>query len=177
MAFRGSVNGDHVPWRLEGPQNIGGRINCIALNQQNQNSIYVGNAAGGIFKTTNGGNDWVPISDDFDYLPIGAIAINPSDTNILYAGTGDPNISGLPHIGNGVYKSVDGGANWTHQGLSNQRIISRLLIDYDHPDTIYAATMGNPFERDSLRGLYKSVDGGKRGRNRCSFLHKLVLPI
>lgn len=154
--FPGS-NGD---WVLEGPLNINGRVNCIEVHPQNSQVFFIGSASGGIYKTSDGGNSWVPVFRDFPYLAVGDIAINPQDPQIIYAGTGDPNISGYPFIGAGIFKSSDGGNNWTYSGLANTFITSRICINPKHPDTLYAATMGLPFVRDNNRGLYKSTDGG-----------------
>lgn len=147
-------------WLVEGPGNIGGRINCCAIEPGNPNTIYVGNASGGIFKTTDGGLNWFPVFDEQPYLAIGAITIDPSDHQTIWAGTGDLNISGYPFIGDGIYKSTDGGLNWTHMGLTAQSIISKIIVDPSNADIIYAATMGIPFFESADRGLYKSTDGG-----------------
>ena len=151
------VNGS---WTLEGPTNIGGRLNAIEVDPNNSNIIYTGSAAGGIFKTIDGGTTWFPIADDLAYLAISDITIDPSNSDVVYAASGDHNISGLPHIGNGVYKSVDGGSTWTHKGLEKECIISKVLIDPNNNDVLYAAAMGKPFVRNNDRGLYKSTDGG-----------------
>ena len=148
------------PWKEEGPGNYGGRVNSIAIDPQNESVIYLGYSSGGIFKTTNAGQDWTPIFDDEITTSIGAIAIDPNNSNIIYAGTGDPNISGYPLIGNGIYKSMDGGLNWEHMGLSNTRTTARIVIDPNNTNIIYAATMGLPFALDNNRGLYRSLDGG-----------------
>ncbi|MBT3207438.1 MAG: T9SS type A sorting domain-containing protein [Bacteroidetes bacterium] len=150
----------NLEWDIEGPGNIGGRINVIEINPDSSNVIYAGSASGGIFKTTNGGNDWFPIFDDQPYLAIGAIAIDPSNTSIIYAGTGDPNITGYPFMGDGVYKSTDAGNTWIHMGLAEASIVSKIIIDSTNTNIIYAATMGLPFVRTNDRGLYKSIDGG-----------------
>jgi len=152
-----NINSD---WTLEGPTNIGGRINTIEVDPINANIIYVGVAAGGIFKTINGGSTWQPIADGFEYLAVSDIAIDPNATATIYAATGDHNIPGLPHIGNGVYKSVDGGNNWVHKGLSNECIISRIIIDPNNSNIVYASAMGKPFVRNNFRGVYKSIDAG-----------------
>ncbi len=159
-ARRSSATGFNASWQTEGPGNIGGRINAVTVHPTDPNIIYVGNAAGGIFKTTNGGTNWFPIFDDKAYLGIACIVLDPIDPNIVYVGTGDPNISGFPVIGDGIYKSVNGGVTWTHVGLTPQRIVSRIVIDPTNTSVIYAATMGLPFVRNTDRGLYKSVDGG-----------------
>ncbi len=148
-------------WRLEGPTNIGGRINCIEVDPTNESIIYAGSSNGGIFKTTDGGTNWNPVADDFSYMAIGDIAIDPNNSQIIYAGTGDPNISGLPHIGDGIYKSLDGGATWNHMGLTEPRIVSKIIVNPQNSNQVFAATMGIPFERNNFRGLYRSDDGGQ----------------
>ena len=147
-------------WTSHGPNNIGGRFNCLASNPENPQEILAGAAAGGIFKTIDGGANWYPVADDFSYLAIGCIVYDPTNNDILYAGSGDPNISGLPHIGNGVYKSTDGGESWIHMGLTEQRIVSKIVVNPENNQQVFAGTMGVPFERNTDRGLYKSEDGG-----------------
>lgn len=149
-----------VAWQNEGPNNIGGRINAVVSNPDNHDIIYVGNTTGGVFKTVNGGNDWFPIFDDNPFLATSCIVLDPDDPDIVYVGTGDHNISGYPSIGNGIYKSEDAGETWTYIGLGEQSIVSRIIVDPDNTQTIYAATMGLPFEKSNDRGLYKSTDGG-----------------
>lgn len=153
-------NGLNSDWKLEGPTNIGGRINAIEVHPTNANIIFTGSAAGGIFKTTNGGGSWVAISDTLSHLAVSDITIASSNNNIIYVATGDHNISGLPHVGNGVYKSTDGGITWEHKGLTNECIISRIVVDPLNANIVYAAAMGLPFVRNNNRGLYKSTDGG-----------------
>ncbi len=156
----GSRAGAAWNWTLEGPTNIGGRINCLAVDPADQNIIYAGSASGGVFKTVDGGNNWNPIFDDQPYLSIGSITIDPNNSDRIFVGTGDVNISGYPFIGDGIYKSENGGTTWTHLGLEDQRIIAKIAIDPNNSDIIYTATMGIPFERNNDRGLYKSSDGG-----------------
>jgi len=149
-----------VAWQNEGPNNIGGRINAVLSHPDDSDIIYVGNTTGGVFKTENGGTDWYPIFDDNPFLATSCITFDPDDPDILYVGTGDRNISGYPSIGNGVYKSSDAGVTWEHLGLSEQSIVSKIIVDPGDTQTIYAATMGLPFEKSNDRGLYKSTDGG-----------------
>ncbi len=153
--------GFSAPWKLEGPNNIGGRINVVVGDSRNQDIIYVGCAKGGVFKTIDGGQKWTPIFDDQLFLSIGAISIDPSNSDIIYVGTGDLNISGHFAVGDGVYKSVDGGETWTHLGLTEQRIVSKILINPIDPQIVYVSCMGNPLERNSDRGVYRSKDGGE----------------
>ncbi|MEM7103156.1 MAG: T9SS type A sorting domain-containing protein [Bacteroidota bacterium] len=156
MTFPGFDN----EWRVEGPGNIGARINTVVVHPSDENIIYAGFSDGGVFKTTDGGNNWTPIFDDQVFLVTGDIALDPINPDIVYIGTGDPNISGYPSIGDGLYKSVDGGATWTHLGLTDQRIISKVVPHPTDQNTLYVSTMGLPFERNNDRGLYKTVDGG-----------------
>lgn len=150
----------NTPWTQQGPTNIGGRLNSIAIDPNNPNTILVGAVTGGIFKTTDGGFSWDPIFDDNNSLTIGDITFEPGNSQVIYAGTGDQNIGGYMFIGNGVYKSTDAGATWNNIGLTDTRITSRILIDPTNTNKLYVATMGLPQERNSDRGLYTSTDGG-----------------
>ncbi len=158
---KGGPAGLDEDWTSRGPVNIGARINTIAVQPGNENIIYSGFSAGGIFKTTNHGQSWFPIFDDNAYLSIGDIAIDPNNPTTIYVGTGDPNISGYPFIGNGVYKSTDAGETWVNIGLQEQGIISKIIVHPDNPNIIYASAMGLPFIRNDKRGFYKSTDAGQ----------------
>ncbi len=152
--------GFDAEWTTQGPGDAGGRINAIAVNPNNDDIIYAGYSGGGIFKTIDGGTTWNPIFDDQPYLAIGDITLDPVDPNIVYVGTGDPNVTGYPFIGDGIYKSLDGGNTWNHKGLTDQRIVSKVIVDPANSDIVYASCLGLPFERNDDRGLYKSTDGG-----------------
>ncbi|MEM9821463.1 MAG: dockerin type I domain-containing protein, partial [Bacteroidota bacterium] len=147
-------------WTVQGPGNTGARVNTIAVHPSNEDTIYAGYSAGGIFKTTDGGANWLPIFDEQAYLSIGDIVLDPNDPEIVYVGTGDPAITGYPFIGDGIYKSLNGGQTWLQMGLSELGIISKIEIDPSNSDIVYAASMGLPFERNSNRGIYKSLNGG-----------------
>jgi photosystem II stability/assembly factor-like uncharacterized protein len=157
---RNSSPGFDEAWTSQGPANIGARVNTIEVHPTDENTLYLGFCTGGVFKTTDGGTTWNPIFDDQPFLAIGDITLDPNNSETVYVGTGDPNISGYPAIGNGIYKSIDGGLSWTHLGLSDQRIISKIIINPDNSDILYVSCMGLPFERNNERGLYKSIDGG-----------------
>ena len=164
VADRSPEPGFDAEWTTRGPINVGARINTIALDPIDTSVIYAGFSAGGIFKTTDGGQNWKPVFDHQAYLAIGDIAIHPKNNKIVFAGTGDPNISGYPFIGDGLFRSTDAGNTWQYQGLREGRIISKILIDPLRPDTMYVGCMGLPFERDRNRGMYKTTDGGKTWR-------------
>jgi photosystem II stability/assembly factor-like uncharacterized protein len=161
VADRNGYPGFSTPWSVEGPGNIGARINTIKVHPTNPNIIYVGYACGGVWKTTNGGISWLPIFDQQAFLSVGDIELDPQNPQIVYVGTGDPNIGGYPFIGDGLWKSPDGGQTWQHLGLVPQRIISKIVIHPTDPKTLYVAAMGLPFERNNDRGVYKTSDGGQ----------------
>jgi len=147
-------------WELEGPSNIGGRINAIAVHPTDPKIIFLGFSAGGLFRTKDGGATWKAVFDNQMLLAIGEVTFDPSNPSTVYVGTGDVNISGFTHLGDGVYRSLDGGDTWTNIGLGSDRIVSQIRIPKSATNIIYASTMGNPFARDDKRGLYKSVNKG-----------------
>lgn len=147
-------------WTTEGPGNIGARINTIAVHPTNPNIILIGYAAGGIYRTTNGGVTWTAVFEDKPQLAIGDIVFHPANPSLVWAATGDPNIGGYPAVGDGMYKSTDGGITWAYSGLRDNAIISKIAVHPTNTNILYAATMGLPFERNNIRGLYKSINGG-----------------
>ena len=155
--FSRDIGGD---WRMEGPQNIGGRLNVMKQDPFDANHILAGSSAGGLFGTSDGGLNWSPLTDDFAWMAMGSIAFHPEEEGTIFLGTGDPQISSHPRIGNGVYRSTDGGNNWVHLGLDSARIVSQLLILDDAPEIVMAATMGNPGVKGPDRGLYRSTNSG-----------------
>ncbi len=153
-------DGLSLPWTVQGPGNLGARINAIDQDPDNKNIIYAGFAGGGLWRTMDGGINWTSIFDDEVYNSISEITVDPSNPGTLYIGTGDPNVPGRAYIGSGVYKSEDYGENWTHLGLEKQRVISKIKIHPDDPSILFAGSMGLPFVADDSRGLYRSIDGG-----------------
>ncbi|MBK6993931.1 MAG: T9SS type A sorting domain-containing protein [Lewinellaceae bacterium] len=151
--------GFSAPWKLEGPANIGARINTVEIHPNNPNVIYIGYSHGGVWKSVNAGQTWKPVFDDQNFLAISDIEVDPNN-GIVYVGTGDPNISGYPLIGDGLWRSLDEGGTWQHVGLENQRIISKIALNPQFPNTLYVGSMGLPFERNNDRGLYKTTNSG-----------------
>ncbi|MBC7448237.1 MAG: T9SS type A sorting domain-containing protein [Hymenobacteraceae bacterium] len=147
-------------WQLEGPGNIGGRFNAIAVHPTNPAIMYAGAAAGGLFKTTNGGGAWAPIFDDRPNLVIGCITFDPRNPTTLFVGTGDPGLGSEARIGQGVWKSTNGGTTWTNIGLQQMGIVMHLAVHPTNSQTMWAATMGKPMVRDANRGVYKTINGG-----------------
>src|SRR5689334_17366984 len=128
-------------WRSVGPANNAGRISVVVGVPGDPYSYYVAGANGGIIKTTNGGTTFKPIFDKQDISSIGAIAIAPSDPNVIYVGSGEGNPRNNASIGDGMYKSVDGGEHWTHIGLEKSEKIARLVIDAHNPDVVFACSI------------------------------------
>lgn len=149
-------------WKFEGPTNIGGRITDVEGVGISPGTIYVGAASGGIFKTLNGGLSWVPIFDQNPLLSIGDMALNPTNPDHLLVGTGEANGGGgsMSYEGNGVFRTLDGGATWTPLGLEFSGSIPKILFHPSRPDVVYVAAMGRLFGKNNQRGIYKSTNAG-----------------
>ena len=124
-------------------------------------TFYFGAVNGGIWKTSDAGVVWTPIFDGQPVASIGALAVAPSDSKTIYAGTGESDIRSSLSFGNGVYKSVDGGQTWLHIGLEDTRHISRIVVDPQNPDLVYVGALGHVYGPNEQRGVYRSTDGGK----------------
>ena len=140
---------------------MGGRIDDIAVVESDPRIMYVGTAAGGIFKTTNAGVTFTPVTDKLPVSTIGDIAIAPSDPSIIYVGMGEANNRQSSSWGNGIYKSMDAGKTWVHLGLEETHHIGRIVVNPTNPDIVYAAALGHLWGPNAERGVYKSIDGGK----------------
>ncbi len=141
----------------------GGRVTTVTGVPGQIFTYYMGATGGGVWKTTDAGTTWQNISDGyFNTTGIGAIAVAPSDPNTIYIGTGESPVRGVKTShGDGVYKSTDAGASWTHLGLEATRHISRIIVDPRDPDRVYLAAQGNPWGPNEERGIYLSEDGGQ----------------
>jgi photosystem II stability/assembly factor-like uncharacterized protein len=148
-----------LKWRLIGPFR-GGRVVAVAGVPGDSTTFYFGAVNGGIWKTTDAGTVWTPIFDSQPVGSIGAVAMAPSDYKTIYAGTGESDIRSDLSSGDGVYKSVDSGATWTHIGLEDTRQISRIVIDPQNSNIVYVGALGHAYGPNEERGVYKSVDGG-----------------
>jgi photosystem II stability/assembly factor-like uncharacterized protein len=148
-------------WRNIGPWR-GGRSLAVTGVPDQPNVYYFGAVGGGIWKTVDGGQTWICISDTaFHSSSVGAISVAAKDANIIYAGMGETEMRGNISFGDGIYKSVDAGKSWKHIGLEKSYAISNILIHPDNPDIVYVSCMGKVFGTNSERGLYRTKDGGK----------------
>ena len=147
-------------WTFAGPTNIGGRVSAIAA--ENFSTFYVGTGSGGVFKTTDGGASFAPLGDEVLSLSIGDVALDPSDAQTVYVGTGESNGGGgsLTYGGQGVFRSTNGGTSWSSLGLEETGTIGRVVVHPTDPNTIWVAASGKLFANDEHRGLYRSTDGG-----------------
>lgn len=153
-----------LEWRCIGPFR-GGRVVAVAGDPRNANVFYFGAVAGGVWKTTDGGTYWECVSDGFfNTSSVGALAVSPSDPNVIYAGMGETTIRIDVSHGDGVYKSTDAGRSWQHMGLADTRHIGKLRIHPTNPDIVYVAALGHAFGKNEERGVFKSIDGGSSWR-------------
>ncbi|TMQ19718.1 MAG: glycosyl hydrolase [Deltaproteobacteria bacterium] len=149
-------------WELRGPVNVGGRVADVIGDPANAATFYVGAASGGVWKTTDGGATFTQIFDGQGSQSIGALAIDPRNSNVLYVGTGEASPGGgsVTYPGDGVWKTTDGGATWQHLGLDQTIAIGRIVVDPRNPNNVFVAATGHLFSRNIDRGVYRSQDGG-----------------
>ena len=147
--------------RLIGPAVTGGRIHNLAALPDNPSVIFIASASGGLWKTTNRGHTWKNTFADQAVSTFGDVAIAPSNSDIIYAGTGEQNNRQSTSWGNGVYRSNDAGETWTHLGLTETRHIGKVVVDPTNPDVVYVAALGNLWQASDERGVFRSVDGGQ----------------
>ncbi len=150
---------NQLKFRYVGPE--GNRVSSVAGVPGDPKVYYAGAASGGIFKSSDGGIHWQPIFDDQPVASVGALAVAPSDPNVVWAGTGEPFIRSHISLGWGVYKSTDAGKSWTRMGLDNTGRIGRIVIDPRNPDVVVVAALGHAYGPQPERGIYRTTDGGK----------------
>src|SRR5689334_20800375 len=148
-------------WRSIGPLR-GGRSIAVSGVKGRPKEAYFGAVGGGLWKTTNGGLDWTPVTDNqITTSSVGAVAVSESNPDVVFIGTGESCIRGNIMPGDGVYKSADAGKTWSHVGFRNVEAISKIRIHPTNPDIVYVAAFGLFHGPSDERGVFKSSDGGK----------------
>ncbi len=149
-----------LEWREIGPAVVGGRVSDLAIDETDTRIIYVGTATSGLWKSTNHGTTWEPIFTDQSTSSIGDVTLAPSNPDVVWVGTGEPQNRQSSPWGEGVFKSMDGGRTWVQKGLEETRHISRIQVHPRDPDVAYVAAVGNLWKESPERGVYKTIDGG-----------------
>ncbi len=147
-------------WRSIGPTRAG-RTRALDGVAAQPNLFYIGFDNGGVWRTTDYGSTWVPIFDDQPTSSIGAIAVAPSNPNIIYVGSGGGIIRPDLSVGDGMYKSTDAGATWTHLGLRESQMIADVVVDPTNPERLFVAVLGHPYGPNEERGVFRSLNGGR----------------
>jgi photosystem II stability/assembly factor-like uncharacterized protein len=154
-----------VNMRNIGPFRSGSWVTAVAVPdtpmREHLYTIYAAERSGGLWKTTNAGTTWAPVSDSADIGGVGAVAVAPTDSRIVWIGTGDQANARSSNAGNGVYKSIDAGATWQNMGLADTQHVARIVIHPTNPNIVYVAAVGHLFSHNTDRGVFKTVDGGK----------------
>jgi photosystem II stability/assembly factor-like uncharacterized protein len=146
-------------WRFVGPQ--GNRVSAVVCDRHDPNVYFAGACAGGVWKSDDGGTNWRPVFDKQSSQSIGSLAIAPSDSNQVWAGTGEAFIRSNVSLGDGIYKSMDGGETWTNMGLGASGRIGRIVVHPTDPNIVFAAALGHGYGPQQERGVYRTKDGGK----------------
>jgi photosystem II stability/assembly factor-like uncharacterized protein len=147
--------------RSIGPATTGGRIHDVEAVPTDPSTLWVATASGGLWKSTNRGQQWTNVFDTMAVSTFGDVALAPSDPDVVYAGTGEQNNRQSTSYGNGVYRTDDGGATWRHLGLAETRHIGRIVVDPEDPDRAYVAALGNLWAPSPERGVFRTQDGGR----------------
>jgi photosystem II stability/assembly factor-like uncharacterized protein len=147
-------------WRLIGPFRAGRTLAVTGVPGQ-PTHFYMGSVDGGVWETHDTGRTWQPLFDNEPVQSIGAIAVAPSDPNVIYVGTGESDMRSDIVQGDGMYKSVDAGKTWTHIGLADSQQIAMIRVDPHNPDRVFVAALGHPYGPNAERGVFRSLDGGK----------------
>src|SRR5881628_2321965 len=148
-------------WRNVGPANMGGRVSSVAGIPSPSKTFFIAGAAGGIWKTTNAGTSFRPVFDNQRCISMGELAIAPSDTLQVWAGTGEEDSRNTISPGCGIFKSTDGGLTWKPMGLEKSGAIGRIVVHPSNANIVYVAALGWAWAANPERGLYKTTDGGQ----------------
>ena len=151
--------------RSIGPALMSGRISSIAVNPNDNSNWFVAAASGGVWKTTNSGTTWSPIFDGEGSYSIGCVTIDPNNPLVVWVGSGENNSQRSVGYGDGVYRSDDGGKSWKNMGLKKSEHIARVVIDPRNSNVVFVASQGPLWGPGGERGLFKSIDGGKKWNN------------
>ncbi len=151
----------NVAFRSIGPSLTTGRLSDIAIDPKNPNVWYVAASAGNLWKTENRGNTWTPVFDNYGSYSLGAVVVDPRNSDIVWLGTGENNNQRSVSFGDGIYKSTDAGKTWTRMGLESSEHIQNILIDPRDSNVVYVSAIGPLWNAGGDRGLYKTTDGGK----------------
>ena len=148
-------------WRSIGPYGQGGRVDDLAVDPGDPHTYFVGFATGGLWRTTNNGTTFEPVFDSYGTHSVGALAIAPSNPDVVWVGTGEANNRQSSSFGEGIYKSDDGGETFTHMGLRETQSVARIIAHPDNADVAWVAASGRLFGPNPERGVFKTTDGGR----------------
>ena len=173
---KNEVSLDAFKFRNIGPAFLSGRIADIAIHPDNDNVWYVAVGSGGVWKTVNSGTTWKPLFDGQSSYSIGCITLDPSNPSTVWVGSGE-NVGGR-HVGygDGIYRSMDGGATWKNMGLKNSEHISEIIVHPDNSDVVWVAVQGPLWSSGGERGLYKTTDGGENWKRSWEMIPGPELP-
>ncbi|HSN87856.1 MAG TPA: hypothetical protein VL025_13950, partial [Thermoanaerobaculia bacterium] len=147
--------------RSIGPAGMSGRVAAVAAVESDPDVVYVGAASGGVWKSVNGGLTWEPVFDDQPVASIGAVAVFQPNPDVVWVGTGEGNVRNSVSVGNGIYRSLDGGRTWTHLGLDKTERIHRIVLHPQNPEVAWVSALGRLWGENPERGVFKTTDGGK----------------
>ncbi len=168
LALPGGLTSQELPEALAGmqarsigPAGMSGRVAAVDVNPRNRGIIFVGASTGGVWRSVDGGIRWSPVFDDAPVLGIGAVAVSPSNPDVVWVGTGEGNPRNSAGVGDGIFRSLDGGESWTRMGLEGSERIHRVLVHPADADVVYAGVMGPAWSDGEVRGVFRTLDGGE----------------
>ena len=150
---------DGLQARQIGPAVMSGRISSLAVVPDQPEIMYIGSAGGGLWKSISGGTSIRPVFDEHN-MSIGKVVIDPNQTETIWVGTGEPWVRNSTSVGDGIYRSKDGGNKWEHLGLEDSERIADIIVSPENSDLVYVAVMGHLWDANEQRGVYKTEDGG-----------------